>query len=113
IVPVAELAGASPLTNFNEPLEQYSCFEEMEKVIGARVEKTFVPMRNALFLVLAANRAAAKGVGNLVIGVCQMDNANYPDCREAFILAQERAINIALGDYPVKIPIRTPPLPPP
>ena len=95
------LHGRSPLTNPDEKLETYTNFEQMDATIGDRVELTFVPMRNALFLTIAANRASCLGVDALVTGVCQADNANYPDCRETFIRAQELAINAALG-YDVK-----------
>lgn len=90
------LVSASPLTSSNE-LEKYASFEEMEKIIGDRRELTFVPMRNALFLTIAANRAEALSIKNLVTGVCQEDNANYSDCRQIFISATEKYINTALG----------------
>lgn len=91
------LKGTSPLTNRNELLETYADHHSMVGVIGDRVEKTFVPMRNALFLTLAANRAAVAGIEHLVTGVCESDNANYPDCRRSFIDAQRLAIAEALG----------------
>lgn len=91
------LNGTSPLTNTSESLELYKDHDSMAAIIGDRVEKTFVPMRNALFLTLAANRAVCLGVKHIVTGVCQADNANYPDCRASFITAQEGAINEALG----------------
>lgn len=91
------LTSASPLTDKNAPLETYTDFNSMDAIIGTRVEKTFVPMRNALFLTLAANRAVCKEAGAIVTGVCEADNANYPDCTQAFITAQEIAINMALG----------------
>jgi 7-cyano-7-deazaguanine synthase len=90
------LVSTSPLTS-DKKLEKYESFEQMDKVIGDRVELTFVPMRNTLFLTVAANRAVALGCTDIVTGVCQQDNANYPDCRTAFINAMELTINESLG----------------
>ncbi|QIG68917.1 queuosine biosynthesis protein [Rhizobium phage RHph_Y55] len=90
-------AGTSPLTSATDELETYDNHDQMEAIIGDRVEKTFVPMRNAVFLMLAANRAVVAGCGVLVTGVCQADNANYPDCRDVFIRSAEDTINLALG----------------
>lgn len=107
IVPVPNcLISASPLTSDNE-LERYENAEQMDEVIGNRREATFVPMRNALFITIAANRAEANGIPNLVTGVCQMDNANYDDCRATFIDAATEYINYALGhDHRGTQPIR-------
>lgn len=97
IAVVPKLAGSSPLTDANAELETYRSFQEMDATIGDRVELTFVPMRNAVFLALAMNRAAALGCDALVTGVCQADNANYPDCRRSFIEAFEEMTAEALG----------------
>lgn len=91
------LKGRSPLTDGTVALETYRSYDEMDGIIGDRVELTFVPMRNALFLTIAANRAVCMGIHNLVTGVCEADNANYPDCRATFIDAQEMTIRRALG----------------
>ncbi len=99
------LGGTSPLTDKAAPLETYDNHDTMEAIIGDRVEKTFVPMRNALFLVVAANRAVVGGYDTLVTGVCQSDNANYPDCTEKFIDRMEMAIQTGLAK---ELIIRTP-----
>lgn len=90
------LKSTSPLTSDNK-LEQYENPEQMEKVIGDRVELTFVPMRNTFFFTVAMNRAVALGCENLVTGICQEDNANYPDCTEDFREAFEMMANMSLG----------------
>lgn len=99
------LNGVSPLTDPDRDLETYETHDQMEKVIGDRVELTFVPMRNALFITLAANRAVCLDTQVLVTGVCQADNANYPDCRQSFIDAQQSSINEALGRPETGVPI--------
>lgn len=90
------LKSSSPLTSENE-LERYDNVEQMDAIITDRRELTFVPMRNALFLTVAANRAESIGAKHLVTGVCQMDAANYDDCRQTFITATEQYVNTALG----------------
>lgn len=83
------LEGTSPLTNPDVELEQYE-----DGNLPGGLEKTFVPMRNQLFLTVAANRAYVMGATNLVTGVCQADSGGYPDCRRAFIDALETSINL-------------------
>ena len=90
------LESTSPLTSSNE-LERYTDAQQMEKVIGNRVELTFVPMRNTFFFVVAVNRAIAMGCHNLVTGICQEDNANYPDCTDLFRSKFEDMCNQSLG----------------
>lgn len=97
------LKSRSPLLDKSATLETYENFEQMDEVIGDRLELTFVPMRNAFFLTVAANHAIAMDCYNVVIGVCEADNANYPDCRKEYIEAQEQAINKSLGITNFKI----------
>lgn len=90
------LRSRSPLTSDTE-LEQYENAQQMAEVIGNRVELTFVPMRNTFFLTVAANYALARDCYDLVTGICQEDNANYPDCTEQFRRQMEETINESLG----------------
>jgi 7-cyano-7-deazaguanine synthase len=83
------LKGTSPLVNKNEQLEQYADHHSLP----GGLEKTFVPMRNQLFLTVAANRAYVLGCDVLVTGVCQEDSGGYPDCRQTFISTLQDAIN--------------------
>lgn len=98
------LRSSSPLVDYDNELEHYENYEQMDRVIGNRVELTFVPMRNTLFLTIAANRLVQLASEftepvalELVTGVCQEDNANYPDCRDRYIEALEHAFNESLG----------------
>jgi len=97
VLPDGVLLSTSPLTDPNAELETYADFKSMAKTIGKRIEVTFVPMRNAVFLMLAANRAVALGCQTIIVGVCEEDNANYPDCRKSFIETAEKTVNSALG----------------
>ena len=55
---------------------------------------TYVPFRNGVFLSLAAAWAEARGIRHLVGGWNAVDFSGYPDCREEFLKAMERAINL-------------------
>lgn len=83
------LKGASPLVSDNE-LEQY----ESHDVLPGGLEKTFVPMRNQLFLTVAANRAYNLGIRHIVTGVSGEDYGGYPDCRQEFIDAFAKASSL-------------------
>lgn len=66
---------------------------------------SFVPARNALFLTMAFGLAIEIGATSIVTGVCQADDAGYPDCRDAFVQLLNTALNTG---YEQDIPIITP-----
>ena len=69
---------------------------------------SFVPGRNVLFLSIAAAVAVKRGIRHIVTGVCQTDYSGYPDCREEFVQAMERALNLAMPSDAGPIQIHTP-----
>ncbi len=101
-IPPSLLRSSSPLTS-DAPLEQYEDAAQMDKVIGRRVELTFVPMRNTLFLTIAMNLAMSYGITDLVAGMCGEDNANYPDCTAVFTTRLAMVFSSSLGDINVNI----------
>lgn len=64
---------------------------------------TFVPGRNMLFFTLAMAYGAKMGIYDLVTGVCEADDAGYPDCRASFVAAAEDALCEALDEPKVFI----------
>lgn len=97
------LQGTSPLVS-GAPLEQY----KDHRSLPGGLEKTFVPMRNQLFLTIAANRAYVRGANLLYTGVCQEDFGGYPDCREVFIRSFEETSTFGTftGDADTLPPLR-------
>ena len=75
---------------------------EIARRPGAKCPTTVVEGRNAFFLLAAAVWAKTLGARVLYTGVSEADYSGYPDCRAAFIRAQEKAIRLAL-DCPIRI----------
>ncbi|MFC3914525.1 7-cyano-7-deazaguanine synthase QueC [Pseudaeromonas sharmana] len=57
---------------------------------------TFVPGRNILFLTLAAIYAYQVGARSVITGVCETDFSGYPDCRDEFVRALNRAVELGM-----------------
>ncbi|GAA4873329.1 7-cyano-7-deazaguanine synthase QueC [Ferrimonas pelagia] len=66
---------------------------------------TFVPGRNILFLTLAGIYAYQIGAQTVITGVCETDYSGYPDCRNDFVQALEKALVLGM-DRPLEL--RTP-----
>ncbi|MBS0032705.1 7-cyano-7-deazaguanine synthase QueC [Candidatus Palibaumannia cicadellinicola] len=58
---------------------------------------TFVPGRNIVFLTLAAIYAYQVKAEVIITGVCETDFSGYPDCREKFIQALNKAVNLGMA----------------
>lgn len=97
-LPATILKGSSPLLMTGE--NQVESYANAAALPGG-LEKTFVPMRNQMFLTIAYNRAVLLGLQHglavdVITGVSQEDYGGYPDCREDFIHALEGASKMAL-----------------
>jgi len=72
------------------------------------VPVTYVPFRNGIFLSMAAAIAEKEGAEVIAIGVVEEDSSGYPDCREAYINAMQKAINLGTKDethIEIKMPL--------
>ncbi len=63
-------------------------------VARAVVPATYVPFRNGNLLSAAVAWAEVLGAAAVFIGAVEEDSSGYPDCREAFIAAFERAAQL-------------------
>lgn len=70
---------------------------------------SFVPGRNAFFILAAAALGVKFGISTIVTGVCQTDYSGYPDCRRDFIDSMERMLTLAMpsscGPFHVLTPL--------
>jgi 7-cyano-7-deazaguanine synthase len=98
-LPFFEHIGASALTDMSIDVPTGG--------IEEGVPVTYVPFRNGIFLSIATAVAEKEGAEALYIGVVEEDSSGYPDCRENFIDAIERAIDLGTKDE-TKIAIKTP-----
>lgn len=53
--------------------------------------------RNMVLLSMAANHAAARGIGEVLIGAHYDDHADYPDCRPGFLMRASAALVAGCG----------------
>ena len=72
---------------------------------NADLPASFVPNRNALFILLAHSHAQTLKADVLITGVCQTDYSGYPDCRADFIDSISKTLDLGSGQ---NIPILTP-----
>ena len=68
---------------------------------------TYVPFRNGIFLSIASALAEKHGASALFIGVVEEDSSGYPDCRNAYIVAMQKAVNLGTKEE-TKLEIKMP-----
>lgn len=81
------LIGGSSLTDASRAVET----GDPDPMAG--VPSTYVPFRNAHILCIATSWAEVLGARALFIGAVEEDSSGYPDCRETFYHAFQRAID--------------------
>jgi len=71
------------------------------------IPDSYVPFRNAHLVTIATSWAEVIGVEQIYIGAVEEDSSGYPDCRESFYKALEKAIDLGTKDE-TRIRILTP-----
>lgn len=90
-----------------EEVTKYDSFEDAEEETKGIDAPTFVPARNSMFAVVAASRAMLRGAGTVVLGVCEADDAGYPDCRKDWVEALRDFLQAGIGTT-TEIKVATP-----
>ena len=85
--------GGSALTDPSLSIPQMESVSQIREELPA----TYVPFRNGIFLALAAAWAEKEDIQELICGFNVIDSPNYPDTREPFVHAMEKAINEGTG----------------
>ncbi len=99
-LPYFKQIGGSSLTDEKIPVSTSG-------IDASVIPTSYVPFRNAHGLSIAASWAEVLGASRIVIGAVEEDSSGYPDCREIFYQAFEKAIY--LGTKPEsRIEIATP-----
>jgi len=85
---------------FNINFNDFTNSSLIDKNIDIPVNKndviptTYVPMRNIIFLSIACSWAEKVGASDIFIGANAIDYSGYPDCRDIFLEAYEKMINL-------------------
>lgn len=71
------------------------------------VPSSYVPFRNAHLVTIATSWAEVIKADRIYVGAVEEDSSGYPDCRESFYKALEKAIDLGTKDE-TNIKLRTP-----
>jgi 7-cyano-7-deazaguanine synthase len=91
--------GGSSLTDDNIEVKDYTG--------KAEIPDSYVPFRNAHLVTIAVSWAEVIGADSIYIGAVEEDSSGYPDCRETFYQALEKAVDLGTKDD-TKIKLMTP-----
>lgn len=99
IITLEELSGLTENALMNQEIK-------ISQSQDASYPNTFVPGRNALFILYSAIYAYQMNIANIIIGVSQADYSGYPDCREEFIRSINASINLAMDQaFTIQTPL--------
>ena len=91
--------GGSSLTDNNMQIKDHDGAEG--------VPDSYVPFRNAHLITIGTSWAEVIEANKIYIGAVEEDSSGYPDCRESFYYALEKAIDLGTKDE-TKIKLVTP-----
>ena len=102
-----KVIGGSSLTDTNIPIPETDAPQSALRTPQSAIPSTYVPFRNAHLLSIATSWAEVIGAKKIFIGAVEEDSSGYPDCRETFYRAFNKAIE--MGTKPeTRIEIVTP-----
>jgi 7-cyano-7-deazaguanine synthase len=92
-----KVIGGSSLTDESMPVPEVSTAHSQfvhrpSSIVPPAVPSTYVPFRNAHLLSIATSWAEVIGATKIFIGAVEEDGSGYPDCRETFYQAFNKAI---------------------
>jgi 7-cyano-7-deazaguanine synthase len=87
-----KVIGGSSLTDTGIPVPESTVHQSAIRNPQSAVPTTYVPFRNAHLLAIAASWAEVIGARKIFIGAVEEDSSGYPDCREVFYQAFNKAI---------------------
>ncbi len=71
--------------------------------VGHGIPVTYVPFRNAHFLVVAVSWAEVLGAEKVYIGAVEQDSSGYPDCRPPFYRAFNEVVRTGTKDGRIEV----------
>jgi 7-cyano-7-deazaguanine synthase len=102
-----KVIGGSALTDESIPVPEPGSAQSEIRNPQSEIPITYVPFRNAHLLAIAVSWAEVIGAVKIFIGAVEEDSSGYPDCRETFYRAFNKAVE--MGTKPeTRVEIVTP-----